>query len=276
MDVELSEDLLLMLLCDLSCVSIGATLGIVVAAGIAAGALAFAMWARSMPLRPTQCFFYALNVVISRTLWRAKISGPLPIAPDCGAVVVSNHRSPVDPCFIELATRRAVHWMVAKEYCEHVLFGRFLRMAEVIPTTRAGVDTAATRMAIRYTQQGGVIGLFPEGRINTTDNLLLPGRLGAALIALTTRVPVIPCYIQGSPYRGSIVGAIFTPAKVRLIVGQPIDLSEFYGREKEREVLDHLTRVFLKEIAKLAGQPDFEPEIAGRSHKPTSDADAAT
>ena len=56
-------------------------------------------------------------------------------------------------------------------------------------------------MAIRYAQEGGLVGLFPEGRVNTTDELLLPGRPGAALIALRARVPVIPCYVQGAALR---------------------------------------------------------------------------
>jgi len=186
-------------------------------------------------------------------------------------VIVCNHRSSMDPCFIELATTRPVHWMVAKEYCDRRSFGWFLRMAEVIPTNRAGIDTAATKAAIRSAENGGLVGVFPEGRINTTGRVLLPGRPGAALIALKARVPIVPCYVCGSPFSKHLLRPLIMPAKVELKIGRPIDLSEFYGREGEREVLEEITRRVLREMAALAGCPDFQPELAGRFYKPGLD-----
>ena len=129
------------------------------------------------------------------------------------------------------------------------------------------------KLAIRYARDGGLVGVFLEGRINTTGQLLLPGRPGAAMIALKARVPVVPCYVSGSPYDGTSVGCLLMPAKVRLEVGQAIDLSPYSGREDDRELLEALTRRFLVEIAKLAGQRDFQPQLAGRFYKPSPDDD---
>lgn len=223
---------------------------------------------RRLMLTPIQKFFYTLNYFVTLMRWRARASGPVPIPPGQGAVIVCNHRSSVDPAFIMPTVNRPVHWMVAREYCVHRAFAWFLRMCEVIPVGRAGIDTAATKVAIRYAQGGGLVGVFPEGRINTSGRLLLPGRPGAAKIALKARVPVVPCYLSGSPYDGTPLGCLFMSAKVRLEVGRPIDVSEYYGRENDREVLEALTRRFLGEIAKLAGRPDFQPQLAGRFYKP--------
>lgn len=223
---------------------------------------------RRSPYTPVQTALYGLNYLMTRILWRARIRGRLSLPPGRGAVIICNHRSPVDSSFIYPAVDRVVHWMVAKEYCSHPAFAWFLRICEVIPVSRAGIDTAATKLAIRYARQGDFVGLFPEGRINTTERLLLPGRLGAAMIALKARVPVVPCYISGAPYDGTPWGALLMPARVRLEVGQPVDLSEFYSRENDREVLKHLTKRFLVEIARLAGHADFQPELAGRFYKP--------
>jgi 1-acyl-sn-glycerol-3-phosphate acyltransferase len=212
-------------------------------------------------------FYYPFNLVMARVLWRAKVSGRLAVGPDQGAVIVCNHIGPIDPAFIALASDRIVHWMVAREYCSHPAMAWFFRIMKAIPVNRGGVDTAATKLAIRYAQQGGLVGLFPEGRINTTDKLLLPGRPGAALIAVKARVPVIPCFLAGSPYDGTSFGCLFMSARARLVIGKPIDISSYYDREGDKEVLEDLTKLFLVEIARLAGVEDYPAEVAGRNWK---------
>ena len=56
-------------------------------------------------------------------------------------------------------------------------------------------------------------------------------------------------------------------ARTRLKVGRMVDVSEYYGRDGEREVLEELTKRFMKEIAQLAGVDDYQPELAGRRWK---------
>jgi 1-acyl-sn-glycerol-3-phosphate acyltransferase len=221
-----------------------------------------------LPLTFAQSVCYGLNVLVARVLWGARGDRSLPAPPGRGAVIVCNHRSPADPSFIQIATYRPVRWMVAREFCRAPAYGWLLRLANVIPTGRGGIDTAAIREAIRHAHDGGLLGVFPEGRINPGETLLLPGRPGAALIALKARVPVIPCYLEGAPYAGTIVRSLLRSDKVTVRFGQPMDLSPYYGREREREVLEELTRRFLREIARLAGHPDYEPQLAGRFYKP--------
>jgi 1-acyl-sn-glycerol-3-phosphate acyltransferase len=223
---------------------------------------------RRSPFNLTQSMLFATVYFVCRIQWRARIHGEFPISPHQGAVIICNHRCPLDPSFIALAIPRVVHWMVAREYCEHWLLGWFLRTCEVIPVGRGGIDTTATKMAIRFATKGELVGLFPEGRINTTNEILLPGRQGAALIALKAGVPVVPCFIHGSPYDGTTLGCLRMLASVQLTIGPAIDLSVYAGQERNRKILDHLTRHFLGEIARLGGEPDFQPQLAGRFYKP--------
>ena len=223
---------------------------------------------RRSPFSLAQSLLYSLNYVVVRVLWRVQIYGPFDIPPQQGAVIVCNHRCPLDPSFITVTVLRVVHWMVAKEYCEDPALRWLLRTCGVIPVSRSGIDTAATRKAIRLAQNGGLVAMFPEGRINTTNEMLLPGRPGAAMIALKARVPVVPCYIHGSPYNGTTLGCLLMPASVKLIIGRPIDLTPYYDRHDDRQVLEELTRLFLREIAALGGQPNFQPQLAGRFYKP--------
>lgn len=241
-----------------------------VGAAILAG-LALALGGRAVkvlrrsPLSTPQSLLFGLNYVMSRVLWRATISGTFDLPAGSGAIIVSNHRSPVDPSFFYLATRRVVRWMVAREYCIHPAMAWFFRIVESIPVGRGGIDTAATRLAIRHARAGGLVGMFPEGRINDTSSLMIPGRPGAAMIALRARVPIVPIYIQGSPYNGSVFGSVLLPAKVHLTIGSPIDLSDYYGRADDRAAHHEVTFRLLRQIAALAGRVEYEPRIAGRN-----------
>lgn len=215
-----------------------------------------------------QAVLWLFNLFMTRVLWRASVRGRVSIPDGEGAVIVCNHKSGVDPMFVQLATDRVVHWMVAREYYDMPLLRWAFRAVTTIPVNRGGIDTASTKMAIRLAQQGGLVGLFPEGRVNQTAELLLPGRPGAALIALKARVKVIPCFVEGVPYDGTALGSLFMPGKARITVGAPLDLSQYYERDGEKHILEELTRLFLVQIAKLAGVDDFKPRLAGRHWKP--------
>jgi 1-acyl-sn-glycerol-3-phosphate acyltransferase len=236
----------------------------------------WAIWAlRRSPYTPWQSFWYFINVLYARLLWRAEVPRNLPVGSEQGAIIVANHRSSIDPWFVQLAAGRVVHWMVAKEYFDVPLVGTLLRVTEAIPTRRGGQDTAATRAAIRYASSGQLVGILPEGRINVTDQLLLPGRPGAAMIALATRVPLIPCYIHGSPFRGTVWSPFVTPAHVRVAFGPPIDLDKFRGEGRDPRIAAEVTLHLLKEIARLAGRDDFQPQLAGRRWLPGKEKDSA-
>ncbi len=218
-----------------------------------------------------QRLWWGANYLIVRWLWRAtSVGAPLPLEPGKGAVVTCNHSCRFEPMLIETVTNRVVHWMTAMEYFKGVA-GFFLGLAQTIPTSRGGVDTRATKIAMRHLQNGDALGIFPEGRINIDkESLLLPGKLGAAMMALIARVPVIPCYIHGLPYEEKIFALFVRPARIEMVFGKPIDFSEFYGREADREVLGIVTKRIMKEIATLAGHPEFEPQVSGRAPRANS------
>ena len=128
---------------------------------------------RRSPFNFLQSLLFGFNHLMATILWRARVVGELPLADGEGGVIVSNHRCPADPSFLYLATSRTIHWMVAREYCLHPAGAWFFRATESIPVSRGGIDTAAMKIAIRYVQRGGLVGMFPEGKLNTTG----PGSL---------------------------------------------------------------------------------------------------
>ncbi|EAQ82465.1 lysophospholipid acyltransferase family protein [Blastopirellula marina] len=203
-----------------------------------------------------------INIVFSRCWWRTSIPPNLPVPIDKGAVLIANHRSSADPFFIQVAAHRVVHWMVAREYVEHPALAWFLRQSGAIGANRGGRDTKAIRHAIDLLKAGELVGVLPEGRINMTDQLLLPVRPGAAMIAQHAGVPIVPIYIIGAPYDRTPQSAFMMRAKVIVKIGEPIDTST----GTPQELMEQATR----EIARLAEVDDFQPQHAGRNWKPTS------
>jgi 1-acyl-sn-glycerol-3-phosphate acyltransferase len=251
---------------------LGISLAVLLSLVVLAGAvIVWFMWRYSLPF--SKALLYFLNVTLTRFLWRTTVQGSIELTPGQGAVIISNHRSSIDTLFLQQLIPRAIHYLIAREFVERRFIGWPLRVAGAIPVNRGGIDTAATRQAIRSAEAGEMIGIFPEGRINTTDALMLPGRPGAAMIALRARVPVIPCYIEGSPYGGHVLRPFITPARVKVRIGKPIDISEYAARADEDGVLEEMTLRFMREIARLAGVEDFEPRIAGRRWKTAEEGD---
>jgi len=225
-------------------------------------------------LSPFQCFLWGAAYLLCKLLWRTRWLNNLPLPEGQGGIIVCNHKSSVDPFFIQTATGRKIHWLVAREFCEHPAFRWFLSACEVIPVGRGGIDTGATKAAIRLAARGDLVGLLPEGRINMSEDFMLPARPGVGLVALKARVPVVPCYIDGSPYRRYPWSPLLMPARVEVKFGPALDLTEFYSRENDDGIAAEITRRVVKAIAELAGRRDFVPQIAGRNWKP-SDVEVA-
>jgi 1-acyl-sn-glycerol-3-phosphate acyltransferase len=121
--------------------------------------------------------------------------------------------------------------MVAEEYVRLPIVRHVFRAIEAIPVERSGRDTAATRKALRALEEGRVLGVFPEGRIETSRQLL-PFQTGVALMAMKTRVAVHPAYLDGTQRRHSMVRALLHPQVARIAFGQPISLHrEFSAKD---------------------------------------------
>jgi len=184
--------------------------------------------------------------------WRA--NRRCPWLNERSAIIVANHRSPLDPILIwvGMTNRRSLECLTAREY-----FGipglRFIfQSTHAIPVERKGKDMAATREALRRLKEGHCLGVFPEGRINTGPGLL-PGDTGVAWLALHSRAPVYPVFIHNAPQTGSMVSPFYTFTRVRVSYGDPVDLSTFYGRRITTELLQEVTDLMMSQLARLGG-----------------------
>ena len=216
------------------------------------------------PLKFLQTLLWLPAAMFTAFLWRARLYGRLPEQGQ-GAILISNHRSSVDPFFLQMASRRPIGWMIAREFASGPVIQYVMKVLDVITAGRRGVDTAATKRVIREAKAGRLIGMFPEGRLNTTDRFMQSCRPGAILVAIRAGVPVIPCYLHNLPFTNVISQPFHTPARVSLFIGEPIDVLSLSEGKTDKATLQRLAIQCIKEIGKLAGKHDWEPEMAGKN-----------
>lgn len=96
--------------------------------------------------------------------------------------------------------------------------------------------------------------IFPEGKQNYGNKTLLRAKKGTARIALLSKAPIVPVGIIGS--EKVIPKFAFFPRfhRITMNIGKPMIFKEFYGMENNKHVLDKVTRLYMKEIAKLCGK----------------------
>ena len=128
----------------------------------------------------------AFNVCFTRIYHRLEIRSPLKLPRRGNAIIVCNHTSGLDPLLIQSASRRLIVWMMAREYYEVKWLLPFFHAIEAIPVDRDRPDAAATRAALKTLASGHVLGVFPEGRIETSRELL-PFQPGIAVLAARSR-----------------------------------------------------------------------------------------
>jgi len=172
--------------------------------------------------------------------------------PDKGpAILVCNHTSGLDPLLIQSVVPRVIVWMMAKEYYDIKALTWVFKMIEAIPVDRFARDAASVRAALRQLKDGRILGVFPEGRIERTRDLL-PFQTGVALLAIRTGVTVYPAFLDGTQRNKSMLGGILWPNRATLAFGPPV---EFDRSSTSRENLELATHKIKAAVQALRG-PD--------------------
>lgn len=159
------------------------------------------------------------NARVQRTYHEMVVLGGEELPERGPAIVVANHISPLDPLLIQALTKRHIRWMCAREYTQIPGTAWFWQEAKVIPVGRDGRDAAATRAALRVLEEGELLGVFPEGRIQPTRELL-PLQPGLALLASKSDAPLVPVWVDGIRRGQGMLRSLLLPQCAVLRIGE--------------------------------------------------------
>lgn len=172
----------------------------------------------------------SLSWPVVKGLYRLRARG-LEHVPPGGFVLAANHTSNFDPwpLGIPFLPKRQLRFMAKAELFNPIL-APILRAGGAFKVRRGEGDVEAMRTAAELAREGEIVVMFPEGtrqKKGLRKKREARPHTGAARIALTAGVPLVPAAIAGTD-RLSRLGPL------SVAYGEPIDVSDLEGMETKR------------------------------------------
>lgn len=135
-----------------------------------------------------------------RFLYEPRVRGLENIPREGGALLAVNHTSFLDALLLMAVIDRPVRFLMARKMFEKWWIRPFAKAAGAIPFDRVSSPremVEAFREARSWIEQGGIAGIFPEGEISLTGNVLR-FRQGYNRVVRDLDVPIIPIAVDGA------------------------------------------------------------------------------
>lgn len=165
------------------------------------------------------CFFQLLSVLyFPRT-----VIGLENIPQNGNFLVASNHISNVDPFIVGVSCRKRFAYIAKEELFENPIVGHILRSLDAFPIKRNSSDLGALRTTLKKLKEGRSVVLFPEGT-RRREGQEQKIQSGIGFLAVKTRLPVVPVYLDGSDKVLPPGAKFFRRHKVTVRIGKPFDI----------------------------------------------------
>ena len=133
----------------------------------------------------------AIATLIVKSIFKLKVEGFENLPKKTNFILVANHTSYLDPVVIGVAIPKKFYWITLREFYNTNFLRWVALKKETLPTGNS------SDKAIDLLMKNESVGLFPEGG-RSRDGKLREFRRGAALLAIKTGRPVVPCAIIGA------------------------------------------------------------------------------
>lgn len=170
------------------------------------------------------------------------------LIPKEGRVVLAgNHKHALDPILVDCCTNRTVHTLAKKDLHDGI-FGWLFRGVGTIPVDlHAAHNPAALDQSVAYLKNDCMINVSPEAKRNYTDEILLPFKYGAVVMAKRAQSRIIPYAITGD-YR-------IRSRNLQIRFGEPLDVGKLTVEEANTLLYNTVKELLIQE-AKHADRTD--------------------
>ena len=189
-------------------------------------------------------FFHLLYVIVwpyFRLIHPVRAVGRENI-PEGPVVICPNHSTAGDPFYVVFAFgyRCPMRAMAKVQIMRLPFIGWLLGKAGVFGVDRDTTDVRAVRTAMKFLKEGDKLLMFPEGtRVHEGEDV--QAKVGAALFATLTVVPLLPVYIQRKKKRFR---------RNTVVIGEPY-YPEYQGRKPTNEELQTIAQDLMDRVRVL-------------------------
>lgn len=174
-------------------------------------------------------------------LSRLKVYGRENVPEEGKVLLVSNHKSYLDPPLVAYAVkRRPVFFMGKSELFKMPILSTLIKhWGNGFPVNRGRLDLKALKTALEILSNGELLCIFPEGKRAPAQRFLRP-KWGVGMVALKAKVPIIPCFIRGSEKFIGKEHFISGLPKVTIRFGKPFGIDLEDKKENYQKAADIL------------------------------------
>lgn len=188
--------------------------------------------------------------VIFITLFRVQTIDLHKVPREGRLLICSNHIGYLDAVIVGAFIPRCIYFMAKKELYSSKILRPLIIFLNAFPVKRQSFDRKAFHTSFEILNTGNALGLFPEGT-RSKDGIMGEGKKGIGFIAAESRAPILPIALSGT---NKIIREpskrIFFP-KIKLIVGDIMDVSNIVKNCDKREAIDVVLDKTMNEIARL-------------------------
>ena len=184
-------------------------------------------------------FYNSVRKIISvpfKLYFNPKING-LENLPNKPYILAGNHTSLMDIPFLIVALEDDIHFMAKKELFSNKIANYIFSRMGAFPIDRNTTDLKALKESLFILKNNEVLGVFPEGTRNKTDDLILPFKPGVSNLSIKTNSLIVPFGINGK-YKFR--------SRIKLNIGKPIDIKNIEKSEQTSYIEEQVKKLILR------------------------------
>lgn len=112
-------------------------------------------------------------------------------------ILASNHRSYLDPMILPVSCKRKLGFVAKEQLFQKKILGFLITHLGAFPIKRKSSDIRAIKEILSRLNAGWPVLIFPEGT-RTRKDMRIEIQAGVGLLAVKSKLPVIPVYIDGT------------------------------------------------------------------------------
>lgn len=163
--------------------------------------------------------------ILYRIAFKLRYKGVENIPKDGRLIISGNHNHALDPVTVAIFVKnRHINFLAKDEFFENRFLNWFFKKLYAVPVHRNGDDLVSLKHSIKCLKKDEIMGIFPEGTRNKSEDKtkMLPPKAGVTLLAIRTKAPILPVSISGE-YKFR--------KKLCVNIGKPIYFDEYYDKK---------------------------------------------